>query len=151
MDASPACAARSKNILSGSQKLELMKGMSESLAGRVSITELSGLSLREIHGIKFNQHFVPTDEYLKEREQELKTYDHLWETIHKGSYPELYDVERDWQEYYSSYVSTYLERDINELISTDSLTFTKIRTTFVIPIRLTIKGAIKEEATPNLS
>ena len=35
-------------ILSGSQKLDLMKGMSESLAGRVSITELSGLSLREI-------------------------------------------------------------------------------------------------------
>lgn len=115
-------------ILSGSQKLELMKGMSESLAGRVSITELSGLSLREIHGIKFNQHFVPTDEYLKEREQELKPYDHLWETIHKGSYPELYDVERDWQEYYSSYVSTYLERDINELISTDSLTFAKFLT-----------------------
>ena len=35
-------------ILSGSQKLELMKGISESLAGRVSIFELSGLSMREI-------------------------------------------------------------------------------------------------------
>ena len=109
-------------ILSVSQKLELMKGMSESLAGRVSITELSGLSLREIHGVKFNQHFVPTEAYLKEREKELKPYNNLWKTIHKGSYPELYDVDRDWQEYYSSYVSTYLERDINELISTDSIT-----------------------------
>lgn len=115
-------------ILSGSQKLELMKGMSESLAGRVSVAELSGLSLREIHGIKFNRHFVPTDDYLKEREKELKPYKDLWETIHKGSYPELYDVERDWQEYYSSYVSTYLERDINELIATDSITFTKFLT-----------------------
>lgn len=115
-------------ILSGSQKLELMKGMSESLAGRVAITELSGLSLREIHEVKFNRHFVPTDEYLKEREKEIKSYDNLWEIIHKGSYPELYDVERDWQEYYSSYVSTYLERDINELISTDSITFTKFLT-----------------------
>ena len=36
-------------ILSGSQKLELMKGMSESLAGRVAVTELAGLSLREIY------------------------------------------------------------------------------------------------------
>lgn len=45
-----------------------------------------------------------------------------------NSYPELYDVERDWQEYYSSYVATYLERDINELISTDSITFTKFLT-----------------------
>ena len=115
-------------ILSGSQKLELIKGMSESLAGRVSIAELSGLSLREIHGVKFNKHFVPTESYIGEREKELKSYHDLWETIHKGSYPELYDIDRDWQEYYSSYVSTYLERDINELISTDSITFTRFLT-----------------------
>lgn len=115
-------------ILSGSQNLELMKGMSESLAGRVSITELAGLSLREIHNISFNKHFVPTNEYISEREKEIKSYDNLWEIIHKGSYPELYDVDRDWQEYYSSYVATYLERDINELISADGITFTKFLT-----------------------
>lgn len=119
---------RGRFILSGSQKLELMKGMSESLAGRVSITELSGLSMREIHNVKFNRHFVPTGEYLQEREKEIRPYDKLWETIHKGFYPELYNVEREWQEYYSSYVSTYLERDINELISADSITFTKFLT-----------------------
>lgn len=115
-------------ILSGSQKLELMKGMSESLAGRVSISELSGLSLREIHGVEFNHHFVPTDDYINLREKEIKPYSNLWEIIHKGSYPELYDIDRDWQEYYSSYVSTYIERDINELISADSITFTKFLT-----------------------
>lgn len=115
-------------ILSGSQKLELMKGISESLSGRVSISELLGLSLREIHGVNFNKHFIPTEEYVREREKELIKYDNLWEIIHKGSYPELYDIDRDWQEYYSSYVSTYLERDINELISTDSITFTKFLT-----------------------
>ncbi len=115
-------------ILSRSQKLELMKDMSESLAGRVSVTELLGLSMREIHGVNFNKHFIPTDKYMKERESELKPYENIWEIIHKGSYPELYDVERDWQEYYSSYVSTYLERDINELISSDSITFTKFLT-----------------------
>ena len=105
-----------------------MKGISESLAGRVSIFELSGLSMREIKKIKFNKHFVPTEDYLKERETELKKYDNVWEIIHKGSYPELYDIDRDWQEFYSSYVSTYLERDINELIATDSITFTKFLT-----------------------
>lgn len=115
-------------ILSGSQKLELMKGMSESLAGRVSVSELGGFSLREIYGIRFNKHFIPTEEYLSEREKELKPYTDIWIIIHKGSYPELYDVDRDWQDYYSSYVATYLERDINELISTDSLTFTKFLT-----------------------
>lgn len=119
---------RGQFILSGSQKLELMKEVSESLAGRVSVYELAGLSLREIHQIGYNKHFIPTEEYIKARERELKSYDNIWELIHKGSYPELYDVDRDWQEFYSSYVSTYLERDINELISTDSITFTKFLT-----------------------
>ena len=123
-----ASDARGDFIFSGSQKLELMKGMSESLAGRISIVELTGLSLREIKNVQFNHHFVPTEEYLREREKKIVEYSDIWEFIHKGSYPELYDSERDWQDFYSSYVSTYLERDINELIATDSLTFTKFMT-----------------------
>ena len=119
---------RGQFILSGSQKLELMKGMSESLAGRVSITELTGLSQREINRVSFNRHFVPSVPYIKERENELTKYPDIWDSIHKGSYPELYDVDRDWQDFYSSYVATYLERDINELISADSLVFTKFMT-----------------------
>ncbi|SFR86777.1 ATP-binding protein [[Clostridium] aminophilum] len=120
--------ARGQFIFSGSQKLELMKGMSESLAGRVSVMELSGLSLREIHRIKFNHHFVPTEQYISEREKELTEYPDIWEFIHKGAYPELYDVERDWQDFYSSYVDTYIERDIHELITADSITFLKFLT-----------------------
>ena len=120
--------SRGDFILSGSQKLELMKGMSESLAGRVSVMELAGLSLREIYGVTFNRHFVPTGDYILEREKEIRPYHDLWEVIHKGSYPELYDIERDWQDFYSSYVSTYLERDINELIASDSITFMKFMT-----------------------
>ena len=64
---------RGEFILSGSQKLELMKGVSESLAGRVSVMELTGLSLREIKGISFNRHFIPSEEYLREREKEPPT------------------------------------------------------------------------------
>ncbi len=120
--------ARGNFILSGSAKLELMKGMSESLAGRGSVMELTGLSIREIKNVDFNRHFIPTEDYQAERETHIKPYSDIWEIIHKGSYPELYDVEREWQDFYSSYVSTYLERDINELISADSLTFTKFMT-----------------------
>ncbi|MCR5731813.1 MAG: AAA family ATPase, partial [Sphaerochaetaceae bacterium] len=58
--------SRGDFILSGSQRLELMKGISESLAGRVSVMELLGLSLREIHGVDFNQHFIPTEKYLSQ-------------------------------------------------------------------------------------
>lgn len=119
---------RGQFILTGSAKLELMKGVSESLAGRVSICELGGLSLREIYQVPFNGHFVPTERYICEREKELRHYEDIWEIIHKGSYPELYDVDRDWLDFYSSYVATYLERDINGLISADSITFTKFLT-----------------------
>ena len=119
---------RGQFILSGAQSLALRKGMSESLAGRVSVVELAGLSLREIYGVGFNRHFVPTEKYLAAREKKISQYPDLWNIIHKGSYPELYDVDRDWQDFYSSYVTTYLERDINELIDTDSLTFTKFLT-----------------------
>ncbi len=119
---------RGQFIFSGSQNLSLMKGMSESLAGRVSILELSGLSLREIYDVRFNQHFSPGEDYISLREKELKEYKDIWEIIHQGSYPELYDVDREWLDFYSSYVNTYLERDINELITADSITFLKFLT-----------------------
>ena len=117
--------------LTGSQKLQLMEGVSESLAGRVSVVELEGLSLREIKGISFNRHFIPTETYIREREKSLKEYrQDLWETIHRGSYPELYaNPEREWVDFYQSYVKTYLERDVNKLIKTKNhLTFVKFLT-----------------------
>ena len=60
--------------LTGSQQMSLMSKVQESLAGRISILELQGLSLRELGGIKFNKHFVPTEEYISERELYLKPY-----------------------------------------------------------------------------
>lgn len=119
---------RGNYLLTGSQALELMKGTSESLAGRVSVTELCGLSLREIHGISFNRHFLPNESYITAREKERKSYPALWKTIHRGSYPELYTTQREWVDFYSSYVNTYLERDINELIASDGVTFLKFLT-----------------------
>jgi hypothetical protein len=65
---------------------------------------------------------------LEEREKYLQPYENIWEIIHKGSFPELYDIDRDWQDYYSSYTATYLERDIHEMVSSDSMTFAKFLT-----------------------
>lgn len=115
----------------GSQKLHLMESVSESLSGRVSIMELDGLSQREIYGVDFNKHFIPSDEYIGEREKHLKKYDKdIWKTIHRGSYPELYvNPDREWTDYYQSYVKTYLERDVNSLIrSGNHLNFVKFMT-----------------------
>ena len=116
-------------VLSGSQKLKLHQG-EETLSGRVSTNELSGLSLREIHDVDFNRHFVPTDEYLSSREKSLKKYGDLWEVIHRGQYPELYEnKDKEWEDFYASYINTYLERDVADLVHTNNLlTFTRFMT-----------------------
>lgn len=115
--------------LTGSQPMKLMAKAQESLAGRVSILELQGLSMREIKGVSFNKHFVPTEEYISDREKDLKPYDNIWQIIHRGSYPELYVTEREWIDFYSSYVKTYLERDVKDEIEIkDEITFTKFLT-----------------------
>ncbi|MBR1686856.1 MAG: ATP-binding protein [Clostridia bacterium] len=118
-------------FLTGSQKLQLMEEISESLAGRVSIMELEGLSLREIKQIEFNRHFVPDENYLQEREkQDCTLPEDIWTLIHRGGYPELYaNPEREWIDFYQSYVKTYLERDVNKLIkASNHLTFVKFMT-----------------------
>ena len=107
--------------LSGSQPLELMENASESLSGRVSIIELSGLSLREIQRSSFNEPFVPTVEYLQKRHPSAVMPENLWDTIHRGSYPELQDREAEWSAFYSSYVKTYLERDVRKLSAVHDL------------------------------
>ena len=122
---------RSLFYFTGSQKLQPMESVSESLAGRISVLELDGLSMREIAGVDFNKHFVPTAEYLSEREKCLKPYaGDIWQTIHKGFFPELYaGTEREWVDFYGSYVKTYLERDVHTLIKAKNhLTFVKFMT-----------------------
>ena len=104
-------------ILSGSQKWKLMKGLSESLAGIPSILEMTTLSLREIHNIAYNEPFSLSEEYLAGREKHLKKYNDLWKYIHNGFYPELYDDDpRSWNTYYSDYVSTYIEKDVYDIV-----------------------------------
>ena len=108
--------------LSGSQPLLLMKNASESLSGRVCILEMLALSLREIQGDPFSTPFLPTMEYILARQKTVRKPKNIWEIIHRGSYPELYQTpEIDWQAFYSSYVKTYLERDVRSLSAVQDL------------------------------
>lgn len=107
--------------LSGSQPLELMEGASESLSGRVRIVEMTGLSLREMQGIDFNEPFVPTMEYVQDRSKTAKNAGNIWEIIHRGSYPELQNKDVEWSAFYSSYIKTYLERDVRKLSAVQNL------------------------------
>lgn len=107
--------------LSGSQPLELMENASESLSGRVAMIELSGLSLREIQGSAFNEPFLPTMEYIQKRHPGVKTPENIWGIIHRGSFPELQNPEVDWASFFSSYVKTYIERDVRKLSDVQDL------------------------------
>jgi predicted AAA+ superfamily ATPase len=89
-------------LLTGSQKFTLMKGVSESLAGRADIIELETLSLAEIRGAR------------------PKTK--VEAAIVRGGFPELYaNADIDAVAYYNSYLATYLERDVRSLANVGSL------------------------------
>lgn len=120
-------------LLSGSQAFSLMARVNESLAGRVAVLRLLGLSLREILDIDFNQPFIPTQDYITAREKQLKPLEEsgksLWQLIHQGQMPRLYEQETNWEIYYASYVSTYLERDVRQIANINDLNeFTRFMT-----------------------
>ena len=107
--------------MTGSQQFQLMRNVTETLAGRVSIFELSGLSLREIQGDLFARHFLPTEDYIQERGKSARCPENLWNLIHRGSYPALQRHEVEWAAYYADYVQTYLERDVRQLSAVQNL------------------------------
>ena len=108
---------RGRVVLTGSQTYHLMKGVSESLAGRIRIIQMPPLSLRELAGNASNPHpFVPHAIGTGEGSSGHGLPE-LWEVIHRGSMPELQDRSIDWDSFYSDYVSTYLERDVRDLIN----------------------------------
>ncbi|MDR1136214.1 MAG: ATP-binding protein [Clostridiales Family XIII bacterium] len=105
-------------FLSGSQQFEMMKGVSESLAGRLGILSLPGLSLRERFDVHFRDPFLPTDEYFaaRTRENVAIPYADIWNIIHRGCFPELCaNPDFDWRMFFAAYVKTYIERDVREL------------------------------------
>lgn len=112
---------KGKIVLTGSQSYKLLKTVSDSLAGRVCIIDMASLSMREKLQIDFNLNFLPVDDYFEARSQKLNKYEDLWTHIQRGSMPELYDQNIEWESFYRSYVRTYLERDVAELINVKNL------------------------------
>lgn len=108
--------------LSGSQPFHLMKGVSESLAGRVRILEMSTLSLREINGDGFDRHFLPTSDYVAARAQTFRRTENLWQIIQRGGYPGVQNPNVEWSAFYADYMKTYLERDVRALTAVHDLT-----------------------------
>ena len=100
--------------LTGSQQFHLMKGVSESLAGRIGILNLYGLSNAEIEGRR-SQAFLPDTQSVN---VPAKSPIELFERIWRGSYPEIATANPNanmWSAFFQSYIQTYLMRDVRAL------------------------------------
>jgi len=114
--------------LTGSQKFQLMQGLTESLAGRVAIVDLLGLSQAESQGrAQLSQPFLPTSDWIAQaraiaKPQSLQSfYAQIW----LGAYPRLQTQGAQSRDvFYRSYVQTYVQRDVRELLKvSDPLSF----------------------------
>lgn len=93
-------------VLTGSQSFPLMRGVADSLAGRCIWKELENLSLREIQSGK-----------------ELNTAPADWAyLVTRGLFPELWkNADLPGGEFFSTYVATYLERDVRQIVNVGNL------------------------------
>lgn len=116
--------------LTGSQIYRLMRGVQESLAGRVALLHLSPLSQREITGMPARPFMVDFDVLLAESKTILPvSVSDMYERIWKGCMPGLLSGQSERDIFYSSYISTYLERDVRELSGAiDALKFNRFVT-----------------------
>ncbi|MBR1369654.1 ATPase AAA [Methanocalculus chunghsingensis] len=89
-------------ILTGSQNFLMMESISQSLAGRVGIIRLLPLSMREIA----RAGVIP------------ETYE---EILFGGLYPRPYSTPLEPSDFYSSYIQTYIERDLRQLKQVQNL------------------------------
>lgn len=96
--------------VTGSQSFEVMKGVNETMAGRVALLNLFGLSDEEKFGSS-----SPNSE---QDSLKQKSPEHYFERIYETSFPKLYNNRsEEYRELYlSSYVQTYIERDVRELL-----------------------------------
>ncbi len=105
--------------LTGSQQFHLMKGISETLAGRVAIMNMLGFSNRERHRLKLDvPPFLPEERIIRERQSHSKpaglreTFNDIW----TGTLPAIAaGTVKDRDIFYSSYLQTYLQRDIRDM------------------------------------
>jgi predicted AAA+ superfamily ATPase len=105
--------------LTGSQKYKLMQGVQESLAGRIGILDLMGLSYREKSKKPFSGNpFLPSMN--KSNDGKKLTIKDVYRYIWEGSLPEVVLGKNiDRERFYSSYVQSYIERDVKDFYNVE--------------------------------
>ena len=100
--------------LTGSQVFEMMRNVQESLAGRVSLLRLFGFSQAEKEGRVVSPFPPDKDELIKSSQGVRgKSPEQVFQSIWQGSMPRVFtQPDMDVENYYASYLQTYLERDV---------------------------------------
>lgn len=101
--------------LTGSQRFHMMKGVSESLAGRIGILDLYTLSQKELYGEPMAENFSPATAESGLCLGAVCSQAELYERIFRGGYPELARTRMPWYDFFRDYVQTYVERDVRQL------------------------------------
>ena len=105
--------------LTGSQPFQLMRGISESLAGRVGILNLLGLSQWEMQKLShLDAPFIPGDKSIEKKLTKMEpiSLETIYKKIWYGSFPAIAtDKHSDKNLFFSSYTQTYLQRDVRDL------------------------------------
>ena len=112
-------------VLTGSNRFELLQGISDSLAGRCGVIEMSSFSQSEKYE-HTSYLFTPQIEELLVRMQKSKipyrTRSQIFEDIFTGGMPDICTKVSEREIYFKSYVNTYIEKDVKKLISASSET-----------------------------
>lgn len=102
--------------LTGSQQFSLMKNVSESLAGRIAVLNLYSLSNEEKNGLQSILFNPSIDELtIRAEKRNVNSNKNIFEKIFEGGMPKLISSNTKREDYFSSYLNTYIERDIKEL------------------------------------
>lgn len=112
-------------ILTGSNRFELTKYVSESLVGRTGLIEMSYLDEREILNQVENPFSNDINELLaREKASSLKYRGpkEIFDDIYRGFMPDVIKGDSDREVYYPSYVNTYIEKDIRTIIKAENVT-----------------------------
>lgn len=108
--------------LAGSQKFHLMKGLTESLAGRVAIIDLLGLSQAEIDE-RWEEltPFLPSPGWIDNAKRTIenpKTLTETYKRIWQGTFPRVVEATDSVRNlFYQSYIQTYIQRDVKDVLS----------------------------------
>lgn len=107
-------------VLTGSNQLDLKKAVTESLAGRTCVFHLSSFSYNEIEQRGSFSFFDPSIDSLRAKEAlmqgERRSRKKIFEDIFKGGMPDYIANSLDRDMFFRSYIDTYLEKDVNDLI-----------------------------------